>query len=62
MEVSGLGVESELQLLAHTTATETLDLSCICDLHCSLLWRWIPNLVIEAKDQTLILVDTMSCS
>ena len=32
MGVPKLGVESELQLLAYTTATATLDLSCICDL------------------------------
>ena len=36
MEVPRLGVESELQLLAYATATAILDLSCICDLHCSL--------------------------
>ena len=35
MEVLGLGVESELQLLAYTTATAMLDLSCICKPHCS---------------------------
>ena len=32
MEVSGLGVELELQLLVNTTATATPDLSRICDL------------------------------
>ena len=32
-EVSRLGVESELQLLICTTATATLDLSRVCDLH-----------------------------
>ena len=31
MEVPRLGVESELQLLAYTTATATRDLSLICD-------------------------------
>ena len=35
MEVPRLGVESELQLPAYTTAAATPDLSCICDLHCS---------------------------
>ena len=30
MEVPGLGVESELQLLAYTTATATRDLSHMC--------------------------------
>ena len=33
MEVPGLVVESELQLLAYTTATATGDLSHICNLH-----------------------------
>ena len=33
MEVPRLGVESELQLPAYTTATATLDPSHICDLH-----------------------------
>ena len=33
MEVLRLGAESELQLLAYTTATATLDLSHIYNLH-----------------------------
>ena len=33
MEVSRLGFELELQLLAYTIATETWDLSYVCDLH-----------------------------
>ena len=33
MGIPGLGVESDLQPLASTTATATLDLSCFCDLH-----------------------------
>ena len=33
MEVPRLGVESELQLLAYTTATATWDPSGICDIH-----------------------------
>ena len=37
MEVSGLGVQLEPQLLAYTTATATLDLSCISDLHYALI-------------------------
>ena len=32
-QVPRLGVESELQLPAYTTATAMPDLSCICDLH-----------------------------
>ena len=34
MEVPRLRVESQLQLPAYTTATATLDPSCICDLRC----------------------------
>ena len=33
MEVSRLGVESELQLLAYAPATATPDPSCVCNLH-----------------------------
>ena len=33
MEVPRVGVESELQLPAYTTAATTQDLSCVCDLH-----------------------------
>ena len=33
MEVPRLEVESELHLLAYTTATATWDLSHVCDLH-----------------------------
>ena len=33
VEVPRLGVESELQLPAYTTATGTPDLSCVFDLH-----------------------------
>ena len=33
MEVLGLGVELEMQLLAYATAAATPGLSCICDLH-----------------------------
>ena len=35
IEVPVLGDESEVQLLAYITATETLDLSHICSLHLS---------------------------
>ena len=38
MKVPGVGVESELQLLAYATATAMGDWSCVCDLHCSLRW------------------------
>ena len=37
MEVPRLGVESELQLLACTTATATQDLSHVCDLQPQLM-------------------------
>ena len=60
MEVPRLGVESELQLPAYTTATATLDQSCICDLHHSSWQRRIFNPQSEARDQTHVLMDT-SC-
>ena len=40
MEVPRLGVESELQLLAYTTATETRDPRRICNLHHSSRQCW----------------------
>ena len=58
MEVSRLGVESELQLQAYATATATLDLSYICDLRHSLWQRWILNLLSEARDRTHNLTET----
>ena len=58
MEVSGLGVESELQLLAYTTATATPDPSHICDV-CHSLWQGqVLNLLSKASDQVCILMDT----
>ena len=57
MEVPGLGVELELQLLAYTTAMP--DMSHICDLPHSLWQRWILNPLSKARDQTRILLDTM---
>ena len=57
MEVLRLGVETELQLPAYTTATAMHDLS-ICDLYHSLLQRQICNPVMEAREQTRILMDT----
>ena len=50
MEVPRLGVESELQLLAYTTAMP--DPSHICNLH------QILNPLRDARDQTQILMDT----
>ena len=52
-------VESEMQLLAYTTATAMLDLLHILDLRHSLRQRWILNPLSEARDRTLILLDTM---
>ena len=57
-DVSRLGVKSELQLPAYTTATATNDLSHICDLHHSLWQHHILNPVREARDRTCILMDT----
>ena len=60
MEVPRLGVESELKLLAYTTAIAMPDLSCIFDLHCSLRECQILNPLNRARDQTCILMDTNS--
>ena len=57
-EVPGLGVESEVQLLAYPAATATWSLSHICDLHHSLRQRQILNMLSEARDQTSIFMDT----
>ena len=57
MEVPRLGVESELQLLADATVSATSDPSCICDLYHSLWQCQIHNPLIEARDQTHILMD-----
>ena len=58
MEVSRLGVESELPLQACTTVTAMRDLSCICNLHHNSQQCWILNPLIEARDQTHVLMDT----
>jgi len=47
---------------AYPTATTMLDLGYICDLRSSLWQLWIPNPLSEARDQTHILMDTMSSS
>ena len=52
MEVPRLGVYSELQMLAYTTATATSDPSHICDLHHSSWQCWILNPLSKAKDRT----------
>lgn len=56
MEITRLGVESELQLPACTTATATRDPSHICDLyHSSCL---ILKPLSEARDRIHVLMDT----
>ena len=58
MEVPRLGVESELQLLAYTTATAPWDPSRVFDLYYSSWQRRIPDPLSKARDRTLILMDT----
>ena len=58
MEVSRLGVKSELQLPACTTAYATQDPSYICDLHHSFQQQQILNPLSKAGDGTRILMDT----
>ena len=58
MEVPKLGVQSELQLLAYTTATETWDPSQVCNLHHSSRQRQILNPLSEVRDGTHILMDS----
>ena len=55
MEVPRLGVKLELQLPAYTAAIATWDLS---HLHHSSRQCWILKLLREARDQTLVLMDT----
>ena len=50
MVVPRLGVESELQLSAYSTATATRDPSCICDLHRSSWQCQIFNPPSKARD------------
>ena len=57
IEVPRLGVKSELQLQAYTTATATPDLSHVCDLYHSSQQHWIPNPLSEVKDGTRVLMD-----
>ena len=53
-----LEVESELQLLAYTTATAMLDLSHVCNLHHSSRPHQILNPLSEAMDLTISSWDT----
>ena len=57
VEVSRLGVISELQLPAYTTATAMPDPNCVCDLHHSSWQRQILSLLSEAGDWTHFLMD-----
>ena len=50
MEVPRLGVESELQLPAHATATAMMDPSRVFDLHQSSQQRLILNPLSKARD------------
>ena len=59
MEVPGLRVKSELQLLAYATAIAMPDASLIFELHCSFRQHLILNQLSEARDQTHIPMDTM---
>ena len=60
MEVPGLGVESELQLLVYATAMATPDPSHICDQRCILWQRQILNPLSGAWYQTCIFTNTTS--
>ena len=62
MEVPGLEIESKLQLSAYTIATVTPNPSHICKLCHSSGQCQTLNLLIEARDQTCIVPDTMSGS
>ena len=57
MEVLRLGIDSELQLPAYTTATATPDPSRVCDLHHSSRQCRIVNLLSEARARTRVLMD-----
>ena len=56
IDIPRLGVESELQPLAYTTATQ--DPSHVYDLHHSSRQCWMPNPLSEARGWTYILMDT----
>ena len=58
MEFLSLGVESELQLLAYTSAKAMPDLSYICDLHQSSWQHQSLNPLSETRDRTCILMAT----
>ena len=57
MEAPRLGVQSEPQPLAYTTATATPDPRPVCDLHHSSRQRWMLNPLSKGRDQTCNLMD-----
>ena len=50
MDVPRQRIDSELQLLAYTTATAMQGLSCVCAPHRSLQQYWIPDPLSKARD------------
>ena len=58
MKVPRLGVELELRLPAHATATATRDPSCVSDLHRSSRQCRILNPLSEARARTRVLMET----
>ena len=58
MEVSRLGVQSELQLPAYAIATAMQDLSHVCDLYHSSWKCWFLNPMSKARDRKHTLMDT----
>ena len=58
IEVSRLGVKSELQLLAYTAATAMHDLNHVCDPHRSSWQCRILDPLSKARNQTCILMNT----
>ena len=57
MEVPRLGIQSDLQLLAYTTATAMPDPSHVCDIYHSSQQHQILNPLSNARDRTHILMD-----
>ena len=62
MEVPRLGVKTELQLPAYTTATETSDLSHVYNLHHSSWQGGILSPRSKAKNRTSVLMDASQMS
>ena len=61
MEVPGLGVESQLQLPAYATAQQ-YQIQTASTTYASLWQCWILNPLSEARDQTWVVMKTMSGS